>query len=220
MPFGWSIEFADWLGVRFMFAGAGLGVLALVVSLVSAYLLYKVADVAQKELASATRASAERVAELSAEAEAAKAGRKATELELEKLKKKTGPRIIDIAKFREAIQGVSAPKVLRIWTSDEASDGPLVESQLAIIFSGLNWPVTSRSPIPPNDDFLRMIKRGMRMFSENDSRVAVIGRSNSPQVPALVKAFTATLGGTYSPHPEDDADFPADEVWLLILAKY
>jgi hypothetical protein len=67
MLWGYSIEFLDRVGIVSMIVGAGLGVCGLIVSLVSAYLLYRVADVAQKDLANESRVSAERVAGLNNE---------------------------------------------------------------------------------------------------------------------------------------------------------
>jgi hypothetical protein len=54
MLWGYPLEFWDWLGIRLMFGGALIGVLALFLSLISAYVLYRVADIAQSELQSKT----------------------------------------------------------------------------------------------------------------------------------------------------------------------
>ena len=69
MLWGNSLEFWDGLGRLTMFVGAGLGILALIASLVSAYVLYRVADIAQKDLESAGRISAERIAALNNDTE-------------------------------------------------------------------------------------------------------------------------------------------------------
>src|ERR1700730_8520090 len=55
MFWGHDIAFWDWWGIRLMFGGAILGTAALLVSLASAYVLYRVADIAQANLLSTTK---------------------------------------------------------------------------------------------------------------------------------------------------------------------
>jgi hypothetical protein len=64
MLWGSPIEFWALWGVRLLFGGAIIGVGGLVLSAISAYVLYRVADVAQRELAVETRVSSERIAGL------------------------------------------------------------------------------------------------------------------------------------------------------------
>jgi hypothetical protein len=64
MLWGSAIEFWDLWGVRLLFVGAIVGVGGLLLSALSAYVLYRVADVAQRELVSETKSSAERIAGL------------------------------------------------------------------------------------------------------------------------------------------------------------
>jgi hypothetical protein len=52
---GYSISWWDWFGARAMVAGAVLGVLALLISFIASYVLYRVADIAQSELQSKTK---------------------------------------------------------------------------------------------------------------------------------------------------------------------
>jgi len=54
MLWGYSLQVMDWFGLRLMFVGAFLGAVALLVSLASAYVLYRVADDSQKALVSTT----------------------------------------------------------------------------------------------------------------------------------------------------------------------
>jgi hypothetical protein len=51
---GYSISWWDWFGARAMVTGAVLGVLALLISFIASYVLYRVADIAQSELQSKT----------------------------------------------------------------------------------------------------------------------------------------------------------------------
>jgi hypothetical protein len=55
MLWGHSLEFWDRMGIRLMFGGAAVGVIALLASLVSAYVLYRVADESEKKLETTTR---------------------------------------------------------------------------------------------------------------------------------------------------------------------
>src|SRR6266498_1460575 len=64
---GYSIELWDWFGIRALIWGAVLGVVALLLTAASAYILYRVADVAQKNLEEVSRSSAERIAANEAE---------------------------------------------------------------------------------------------------------------------------------------------------------
>ena len=68
MLWGSPIEFWDLWGVRLLLWGALFGVGGLLVSAFSAYVLYRVADVAQMDLAAEARASSERIAELNNDA--------------------------------------------------------------------------------------------------------------------------------------------------------
>lgn len=55
---GWTVEFWDRVGIWSLIFGAILGVIALLLAAASAYILYRVADIAQVELVSATKRSA------------------------------------------------------------------------------------------------------------------------------------------------------------------
>jgi hypothetical protein len=67
MLWGYSLDVWDRAGVVLMFIGAGLGVIALLLSLASAYVLYEVADAAQKQTAKEARSSGEKIAVLNNE---------------------------------------------------------------------------------------------------------------------------------------------------------
>jgi hypothetical protein len=110
MLWGSPIEFWDLWGVRLLFTGAIVGVGGLVLSALSAYVLYRVADVAQKDLSSQTAQATAELGKAQADIEnskveiaranegAAKANARANEaqLALEKLK---APRIIPSAEI-------------------------------------------------------------------------------------------------------------------------
>lgn len=73
MLWGSPIEFWDLWGVRLLFIGAVVGVGGLVLSALSAYVLYRVADVAQKDLAAETSRAATELAQAQADIEKSKA---------------------------------------------------------------------------------------------------------------------------------------------------
>jgi hypothetical protein len=73
MLWGYAVEAWDRFGVWSMIAGGSLGIIALFLSLASAYVLYRVADVSQHDLVSETKAAAERIATLNNDTERLKA---------------------------------------------------------------------------------------------------------------------------------------------------
>jgi hypothetical protein len=91
MWWGYSLEAWGRIGVALMFFGAGLGVLALLASLASAYVLKEVADTAQKQLVQQAQSSSERIAALTAQSDqlrkdTVEANRKAEAERLERLR--------------------------------------------------------------------------------------------------------------------------------------
>src|ERR1700682_847901 len=64
---GYAVEFWDRVGIWSLIAGAILGVIALLLTAASAYVLYRVADIAQVELVSETKRSAERIEQAKAD---------------------------------------------------------------------------------------------------------------------------------------------------------
>ena len=111
---GYAIEFWDWLGIRSLIWGAALGVIALLLTAASAFILYRVADVAQKDLEEVSRLSAERIAANEAETKravadsdsakegTARANERIAELstQAEQLRKDAAEAQLALAKFR------------------------------------------------------------------------------------------------------------------------
>jgi hypothetical protein len=107
MLWGSPIEFWDLWGVRLLFIGAVVGVGGLVLSAFSAYVLYRVADVAQRDLSTQTEQAKSEIEKSKAEIAkanegAAKANARANEaqLALERLK---APRTIPSAEIPRLI---------------------------------------------------------------------------------------------------------------------
>lgn len=126
---GYPIEVWDSLGIRALIWGAALGVLALLLTAASAYILYRVADVAQKGLETESKSSAEKIAELTvrsdqlrkdtaeANARAAEAQAKLAEVE-ERNEKRAMPRgmlVTSLAHCREVLKGKPKGKVEILW---------------------------------------------------------------------------------------------------------
>jgi len=123
---GHAIEFWDWFGIRALIWGAALGVIALLLTAASAYILYRVADVAQKDLEEVSRVSAERIAANEAETKravadsdaakegTAKANERIAELSVqaEQLRKDTADANVRANEARLELEKFRAPRVL------------------------------------------------------------------------------------------------------------
>ena len=66
---GYGVQFWDRVAIWALVVGAILGVAALLITAASAYILYRVADKAEMELAKKSKSSAEQIAELNNETE-------------------------------------------------------------------------------------------------------------------------------------------------------
>lgn len=109
---GHVIEFWDRLGIQALLWGAILGVVALLLTAGSAYVLYRVADVAQKDLEKETQTSEERlgvaqadIAKASAQIAEAQARTKEAELKLEQLRAKLVRRDVNFDAIAKALEG-------------------------------------------------------------------------------------------------------------------
>lgn len=101
---GRPTELWEWIGIRSLWVGAIAAFAALVLTTTSAFVLYYVADVAQKNLEQETQSSMERISTLDKQAESlrkdtAEANRKAEEEKIERLKLEAAvaPRTIGMA---------------------------------------------------------------------------------------------------------------------------
>lgn len=145
---GRSIDFWDWLGIRALLWGAALGVIALLLTAASAYVLYRVADVAQKDLEAESKTSALQLAGLAAQAEQlrkdtaeANARAAAAQLELAKLK---APRTLSdeqIARIKEKVKFFEGQhfSVVTYWNLKEPTDLAKRIGDDALISSGWQY---------------------------------------------------------------------------------
>jgi hypothetical protein len=219
MLWGSPIEFWDLWGVRLLVIGAVVGVGGLVLSAFSAYVLYRVADIAQKDLASETHASAERVAGLNNDTARLTADNLALQTVLL-------PRHVGLIGFNEeprakiwfaGIDRWAGTKVL-VQVAPGDPEAQNLANEIAIVLSKFGWSPEfineSRSGISLN------LSEGLRVFSpssykawdEHDLAQQIFSKLGNARV-ALANALTnAGLGvGEY---PVSNAilivDFPPD----------
>ena len=147
---GYALEFWDRLGIWSLIAGAIVGVVALLLTAASAYILYRVADVAQVELSAETKRSSERIEAAQADiakanARIAEADARTKEAELE-LRKQIAPRALG-PKFTEAIRGQPGCPVLISYVPD-AGDTYNLAMQLHLMLPSENgWVLESPEAI-------------------------------------------------------------------------
>jgi len=171
---GYSVEFWDRFGIWSLVVGAMLGVAALLLTAASAYVLYRVADEAQKALEETSKSSGERIADLNrdtarlsgeaekARAEAAQANARALEAKLE-LEKFKAPRTLNLEQQR-----LIADRIRQ--------------------FSGTNFDAAVISGDPEALSILEMIEAAVRaadwtQIDWKDTRAAILlGRSGLPTV--------------------------------------
>jgi hypothetical protein len=144
MLWGHTVELWDLWGVRLLFIGAFVGVGGLVLSALSAYVLYRVADVAQQELTKSSKESAERLAELTTEAEVARKETAQAKLELQQIR---FPRQLDIDKFKAGIADIS-PQNFEVRYDSATPDAQSLATQLFVAFLQAGWRKNQKLPAP------------------------------------------------------------------------
>ena len=135
------------MGIRALIWGAVLGVFALLLTAASAYVLYRVADVAQKELETESKVSAEKTAELTTKSEqlrkdTAEANARAAEaqLALEKFKK---PRSIapgDAPRFVAEVSKIAGTDAA-VYIIGEGPEPNGLGSALTLLLKQARWNV-------------------------------------------------------------------------------
>jgi hypothetical protein len=149
---GWAKPLESWdsWGVVLMFIGAGLGLAALVASLASAYVLYRVADRAQAELRTANEANGIHVAQANERAKAlevqvaqANALAETERLARVKIEEKLAPRTLTseqrrsiVARIREH-KGVSADLLMY----GDAPEILLLGEAIGVVLAHAGWDV-------------------------------------------------------------------------------
>jgi hypothetical protein len=142
MFWGHDLAFWDWWGIRLMFGGAILGTAALLVSLASAYVLYRVADIAQANLLSTTKGlgveietQKSRAAEFEAQTEKLKAANLALEAQIQP-RRLTGE---DSRKISGVLATFPQPAAVAIVSRLLDAEGADFGDDLASAINDANW---------------------------------------------------------------------------------
>lgn len=140
MLWGHALAFWDAIGVRLMFAGAIAGGVALALSLVSSFVLWKVSGLAQADLSAKTTSAHEHSLALEKEIASAK-------LETEQLKAATAWREIkpdDAAKLVSTLS--SHPGTVSFRFAGNDPEATLYALQIAKAFEHAKWTILSFTP--------------------------------------------------------------------------
>jgi hypothetical protein len=178
MMWGYAVESWDRLGVLAMIAGGTLGMIALFLSLASAYILYRVADRSQHQLALETRESAERIARLNNETELLKAANLA-------LQKRVGPRVLT-KEQQQSIESVATTpfKVDFAFSASTDEDFSLAlaisEPLIAAGWEWVDWPPPAM-PLPNNRAIGRVMLNGIEV------------RGLNPKLTGMTKALVEAM---------------------------
>ena len=154
---GYPIEIWDSWGLRALVWGAVLGVVALLLTAASAYVLYRVADVAQKGLETESKSSAEKIAELTARTAEAEARTKEAQLKLAEVEDRNerramprGMLVKSLAACREVLKDKPKGKVEILWLK-AFGDGEYLSFLLESCFHSppdeKGWMVVGRQPV-------------------------------------------------------------------------
>jgi hypothetical protein len=198
MLWGWPVSLMDLWGVRLMFVGGALGLLALAASLTSSFVLYKVADRVQSE-------ADQKIA--SANAEAAKANERAislendaaqAKLEQEKLKQLLAWRTlseIEIKSLTDVLKKIpeSVPRWVSLQYVLNDSESLYLTLQISRIFEENGWNVTLHACT-----WVNTIIVGLHITGDNDVSAA------------LRSAFSAAKLDFSIEHVEEPNSFTTD----------
>lgn len=145
---GYSVASWDKLGIWALVIGAILGVVALLLTAASAYVLYRVADTAQVALEDESRTAKIEIAEANAKIAEAGARQKEAELKLEQLRRQVAPRQLQRDKFINDLLGQPSAPVEIMYLMDDPECFDLAQ-QIWRALEDAKWPVSPPKPIPP-----------------------------------------------------------------------
>jgi hypothetical protein len=188
---GYPVEFWDRLGIWSLIVGAGLGVAALLLTAASAYVLYRVADKAQVELASESKKANEEIAKANATAATANRETAGLRLQLEREVQKRAPRQLtenQKSALTETLRG-KVQEVTFVVQEDLEAQAFALQIQIAIQEAGAKLFLAS---LPPGE--LLTPAPGLVMYSPNGQSEEEL--KDDPLFLALKKA--RLFGGTTS----------------------
>jgi len=233
---GYPIEVWDSWGVRALIWGAVIGVFALLLTAASAYILYRVADVAQKSLESESKASSERVATLNkdtvslqtdlakAQVEIAEAREAAAKAQLA-LQKYKGPRNLDIEPFLAKLATASAAKVQVVYVR-ECTDCSWLAQFIASFLVTAKW----ESWLAPIDEVVAVANGPFRHQPSAISLrarpwgITILAKSiddfgkEGTSLEALFQALLPSAGGN-DMTVTNDPELPADIIRIVVAPK-
>jgi hypothetical protein len=165
------------------------------------------------------KAEEERVARTQLEAQIADAQARTAEaqLQLERIKKQVGARVIPEDEFLKRLVGHNAPKSVRIWFSEDAVDGAQLALQLQSLLNKAKWNPSPPSSLPRDDPLLKL---GVGTFAAIRSQVVVMGPFASQDASSaffgIRDAIAGALGDVVGVL---QGNVPTTEVWIVILPK-
>jgi hypothetical protein len=163
------------------------------------------------------RESDERIANATAEAAKANARTAEAQLQLEQIKRQVGPRIIPEDVFLKELEGRIAPKIVKIWFSEDAVDGSQLASQLGSLLDKAKWTLSPAMRLSRDDPLLKPSVEG---FAAIQSQVVVMGSWSSQDAASpfvtLRGAISKTLGNVMGILQKN---VPEGELWIIILPK-
>lgn len=190
-----------------------LAIAAALITLVAVFAIYLSGDVKENH-------TQEKIALLNESAAKANERAAASELELERLKRQIGPRIVVHDEFLKAMRGQPKPSAVYIFYSEDAPDGWSLGMQLQELLVTLEWPVLPAREVERANPVLLQPPKAFHegRFSQI-SLLAPYGPydTSKPQpLNALATAIAKSLGSVGS---RQDKAVPTGEIWLVILPK-
>lgn len=188
-------------------------IVAAVITVFAVFAIYLSGDVKENH-------TQEKIAHLNESAAKANERAAASELELERLKRHVGPRIVLRDDFLHAMQGQPKPTAVWIFYSEDAPDGWSLGMQLQQLLVTLEWPVLPAQEVKRDNPVL--LDPPKQFHGGRFSQISLLAPygpydvSKPQPLNALSEAIVKSLGSVGS---RQDKAVPPGEIWLVILPK-
>jgi hypothetical protein len=222
---GASLEFWNRRGVWLMIAGGVLGFVALVATVTSSFILWKVADLAQSDLEKKNLSHTKEIAELSMRAEllrkdTAEANKEAAEARLE-LQRLISWRMVSPEKFNAILEGVAPPANVEILYVPECSDCFMLAGMIGALLKDNNWPfsISELKKLQPPPDWMAGFPATLQHHA-NPTGVTVvskIGGVDNKTAGALLRAIVDSIPSNGA--GTGDSTLPDGVVRVVIAPK-